>query len=197
MNASVRKLEEKNDVRTIVLALYQIICTLLLSNYALCSPLEINGCRIDGVEIGGDSSSLYYTIGKEFTLKSYKKTGTTELIVVFSDNNAIGEFQITDNNKIIQGEFTSNFVAPDGIDIRSKLGDILDAYGKGKIDPTDSGYYVWFDKLPGVSFLINNDDVPKNLRGIPDDIFKNIHEKQILKLRNASIKSVRVSCIKD
>ena len=197
MNASVRKLGEGNDVKLIGMIICLIVCTLLLSNLALCAPLEIKGCSIGGVEVGGNVSSLYSMMGKKFTLKSYKKQGAAERVVVFSGDSAIGEFQVTDEGKIIQGEMTSNFVAPNGIDLRSNLGAVLDAYGKGKIDPTEAGYYVWFDKLPGISFLISNHDVPKSLRNIPDDVFTNNHERKILKLRNAKIKSIRVSCTKN
>ena len=182
---------------SIVITICLILCSLILSNSVWCAPLEIKGCRIDGVEIGSNVSELYSKMGKKYRLDSIKKTGMIERVVVIDANARIGEFQVTDAGIILQGEITANFSAPKNITLFSKLGEILRVYGKGKIDPTEAGYYVWFKNLPSISFLINNDDIPKSLRNIPDDAFNNNYERKILRLKNARIKSVRVSCSRD
>lgn len=182
---------------SIFLTICLILSSLMFSSSVWCSPLEINECSIDGVEIGSNVSELYSKIGKKFIIKSYKESGTAERIIIFMKNSVIGEFHISDSGKIIQGEIISDFIAPQNINRRSSLGEIMKAYGRGNIDPTETGYYVWFDKFPSVSFLINNEDIPKNLRNIPDDALTKKQEISILKLKRARIKSVRVSCNKE
>jgi len=76
----------------------------------------------------------------------------------------------------------------------SILSKLLDTYGKGRINPTDAGYYVFFDEMPGIQFLINSKDIPQALQNIPDDVITEKQEKEILNLKKARISAIQIFC---
>jgi hypothetical protein len=73
------------------------------------------------------------------------------------------------------------------------LGRAQQVYGRARIDPTDSGYFIWFERTPGVMFLLDRRDIPISLRDIPDDVISPRQERQILNLHKTRLAMTRVS----
>lgn len=79
-----------------------------------------------------------------------------------------------------------------GIGPGSSVASVAKAYGRGNIASTDGGYVVHFEYLAGMMFLIENDDLPPDLKGIPDDVLSEAQERQILSVDQARIAAVEV-----
>jgi hypothetical protein len=73
------------------------------------------------------------------------------------------------------------------------LAQAQERYGRGNLDPTDAGYFIWFERKKGILFLLDDRDIPKPLRGIPDDAMTPALERKILRVGNARIVAVRVT----
>jgi hypothetical protein len=88
---------------------------------------------------------------------------------------------------------TERCATVEGIGPGVTLGRAQQIYGAGKTDPTDSGYFVWFPPRGQIEFLLDQRDIPKELRDIPDDVFSADNERAILGLSQARVSAVRVN----
>jgi hypothetical protein len=51
---------------------------------------------------------------------------------------------------------------------------------------------VYFERSKKLSFLLDNSAIPKRLRNIPDDVFTEDQEKEILRLKHVRIKVIKI-----
>lgn len=80
----------------------------------------------------------------------------------------------------------------EGVGIGSSLGDARRRYGKAKLEPADVGYFVIFDRIPTIGFMLANTDLPKKLRNLPDDSMSAKAERAILAASKAKFTQVRI-----
>ena len=97
-----------------------------------------------------------------------------------------------DSDRVFLIDSYEGCVTKEGIGPGMTLGRAQEAYGRGQLDPTDLGYFIWFDRKPGVMFLIDERDIPASLRGIADDASSPERERHILSLQSARIVMARV-----
>lgn len=147
----------------------------------------ISNGEIESIKVGDSVSKIFsvfetkYQIKKEYLTVKLLKKG--KLIVVFD---------LDDHEKILLIDIYAHYITEKKIGCGSKLSDLIKTYGQGKIDPADSGYFIWFERQKGIMFLLNNEDIPKELRNIPDDAIKPEDEKKIMSLKNAKISVIRM-----
>jgi hypothetical protein len=98
-----------------------------------------------------------------------------------------------DSDRVFLVDSYEGCVTREGIGPGTMLGRAREAYGRGQLDPTDLGYFIWFDRKAGVMFLIDERDIPASLRGIADDAISSEQESQILSLQSARIVMARIT----
>jgi hypothetical protein len=101
-------------------------------------------------------------------------------------------FAIEDNRTIIEVDIRGSCKTKEGIGVGSTLGEAIKVYGRPLLDTSDIGYYVGFKRIPWVFFLLNDEDIPKRLRGIADDELAPKEEKEILSHHKARITEIRL-----
>jgi len=162
------------------------------------SPARAEECRIEGdsiagVRIGASKAEVIAQLSARYSVseetKPYPKLiaragvadGRPAMVI---ELNADRVFLIDSSEKCL----TKKGIGP-GV----TLGRAQQVYGRARVDPTDSGYFIWFDRTPGVMFLLDDRDIPLALRDIPDDVISLRQERQILSLRKARLEMTRVS----
>lgn len=154
---------------------------------------HITQCSVDNIKIGDTFDRIYDVLRPKYTIKKTKELDSLKEVAVLKGKKEVMHISLKDN-KIFLIDVYALYSTTKNIHPGSKLSAVLSAYGIGKINPTDAGYFVYFEDYPGIQFLINDDDVPEKLRGIPDDVIKEEQEKQILCLKNAKISAIQISC---
>jgi len=163
---------------------------------------DVQPGRINNIRLGGSIDQVFGAFGDKFEVSEAKPRQPADPYVprgphTFdvtekSTKEKWITFQVNNNNKIILAYVTGPCTTKEGIGVGSTLGQAISAYGSPGLSPTDLGYYVGFRKIPRVVFLLSNEDVPKKLRGIPDDELAMKDEKKILANRGARIVEIRM-----
>ena len=112
-----------------------------------------------------------------------RKSSSTLRLYSFSMNNS---------DQVIFIDIFSACKNADGIGIGSRLGDARKRYGKAKLESTDAGYFVIFDRIPTIGFMLENKDLPKKLRNLPDDSLSAKAERSILATPSAKFSQIRI-----
>jgi hypothetical protein len=109
-----------------------------------------------------------------------------------SSNGKLYSFSLSNDDRVMFIDIFGACKNADGIGIGSRLGDARKRYGKAKLEPTDAGYFVIFDRIPTIGFLLENKDLPKKLRNLPDDSTSTKSERSILATSNARFLQIRI-----
>lgn len=163
---------------------------------------EVQQGQINNIRLGGSIDQIFHAFGGNFEViekKPQQPEGphiprgphTFDVREKSSQEKWI-TFAVTNSNKILLAYVTGPCKTKKGIGPGSTLGQAIDAYGQPGLNPTDLGYYVGFRALPRVVFLLDNSDIPKRLRGIPDDEVSSKEESDILKIHSARIVEIRL-----
>jgi hypothetical protein len=153
--------------------------------------------RVNGVRIGGPIDQALIAFQKGFEVLEEKPKQSLDPHVFRVREKSTQKvwitFAVNRKSKITMAYVEGPCATKEGIRVGSTLGQAIRVYGAAQLSPSDLGYYVGFKKIPRVSFLLDNKDVPKKLRGIPDDELKAKEEKKILTYRNAKIVEIKLT----
>ncbi len=173
--------------------LIAILILLSINGFATDNGTIITECSVGDIKIGDNTATIKETLKSRYTIKIVDRPNSSREISVFKNGTVIMKLSLKDD-RVFLIDVYAQFSTSKKIHSGSTLTEVFNAYGKGKINPTDSGYYVYFDGMPGIQFLINNNDVPDKLRNIPDDVISEEQEEGILNLKNAKISSIQIYC---
>lgn len=169
-----------------------VLSTCLFVSYAYANDCLIINGAIMGIKIGDQAEKIFSTFESGYRIVEEKKPYSVRMVNVFHGDQKIIKFSLDPDNKILFVDAYGNCATTEHIGVGSTLGDALKTYGKGRIMPTDEGYLIYFERIKGVFFLLDNQGIPKRLRNIPDDVFNRKQEKEILKLTNIRISSIKL-----
>ena len=151
---------------------------------------------MNDIRLGTPVQTIYNILQKDFSTTEEARTKALDPRVLVARENSSKKiwFYITVDRKerAVFIDVVGPCLTADQIGIGSTFGQAIKVYGRPEVSPSDVGYLINFDKLPGVAFLLNDQDIPKNLRGIPDDVFKSEHKKELLKHRGAKIVAIQL-----
>jgi hypothetical protein len=168
-----------------------ILLVVPINSYSGTSEI-ITNTGVKSVNVGDHSKSVRAIFGAPYKVVDSKKAQWARMLVVYEKKEKILQFSVDGNDKIFLIDIFGNFKTKEGIGVGSLLSQTAKAYGKGSIQPSDSGYYVYFESYPGLMFLLNNSEIPEDLRDIPDDVITEEEENKILKLKNVKISTIQI-----
>jgi hypothetical protein len=164
---------------------------------ALGQDCEIDADRVDGARIGASKAVLLKQLSSRYAVTEPLRPGAAPTLVARergSDANSRPLVVITlDGDHAFLIDSYEPCATKEGVGPGMTLAQAQRHYGRGNLDPTDAGYFIWFERKKGVLFLLDDRDVPKSLRGIPDDVMTPARERQILRVGKARIVGVRVT----
>jgi hypothetical protein len=169
--------------------------TILMPIMPLSSPSSkrfIDDGRIDSIGIGDQAEKILSAFGNRYLIQDVKAPRSAREIKLLDKGNLVIKFTIDDKGHIILIDVYSSYGTKEGIGVGSTLSDAEKAYGEGRVGPTDVGYWVTFEKLKGIGFLLNDSDIPSELRRIPDDVITKEKERQILGIGRARIVAIQI-----
>lgn len=173
-----------------------LFCLLvLLQPYNLPVASELNIIRdrtIESIRIGDPSKNIFTFLKSKYEIKDIKNPRSARSILLISHGEKIIEFWIDSHDRIFLINIFAHYVTPENIGVGSTLTDAVKTYGEATIEPSDPGYFVMLEKLKNIKFLLNNNDLPKNLRNIPDDVFTSEQEKRILAIGKIRISAIQI-----
>jgi hypothetical protein len=149
---------------------------------------------IDGIKLGDSAEKVLRRYSNAYEVKDMSRTGAArEIRVTTKDNpHAWSIFTFEPTNSVMMIDSTFDCVTPEGVRVGKSLGDAIRAYGAPLLEPTDTGYFVFFDRPKGLGFLLRNTDISKQLRNIPDDVLSDEQTKRILSHSGARLDAIRV-----
>lgn len=174
--------------------LFILYCLILQTSYVSASSERciIDDGGIHSIRIGDSVPKIFSVFESQYDIRDIKKPDYVRQISVLDKGKVIFEFSIDSGGKIFLIDIYGHCVTKENIGRGSTLFDAISTYGQGSLDPTDRGYYVFFEKLKGVLFLLNDDDIPKELRNIPDDALTLEEEKRILSIGKIRILAIQI-----
>jgi hypothetical protein len=155
----------------------------------------ITQCQVGDIRIGDSLNKITKQLKSNISIKTINKPGHIKEVILSQGPSTLMRLSVDSKDNVLLINVYAAYSTSKNIYPGSTLSEVLAAYGEGKINPTDEGYFVYFDDVPGMQFLIDKNDVPKILRGIPDDVITERQEKQILSLGKARIKLIQIFCI--
>lgn len=185
--------DPERPVKTTKIAL---IAVLVILNSALAQGGECvfdrNGLR--GIKVGDPEAKIreVFAAGYKVAEQSSQSAQRRVEVFQFSSNEKLYSFSLSSDGSVVFIDIYAPCRNSDGIGIGSRLGDAQKPYGKAKLEPTDTGYFVVFTRIPTVGFMLNNDDIPKKLRNLPDDSITKKIEQTILSMSHARISQIRI-----
>ncbi len=173
------------------------------ASYSQPPVCEVQSGRVSSIRLGESIDQVFRAYQNDFEIVEVKpRTSTDPLIpqgphlfnvVEKSSKRKWIGFWVDEEKKILEAYITAGPCATkEGIRVGSTLGQAISAYGRPELSPADVGYFVGFEKLPGIAFLLNDSDIPKRLRGIPDDELAAKQEREIVSYRRARIIEILV-----
>ena len=158
---------------------------------------EIGADRVNGIKLGASRAVVLAQLSRRYDVAEIAQPGTTlnliasprdhrndprpEVVVSFVGDRA---FVIDSYEPCV----TKERIGPG-----ARLAQAQERYGRGHVDPTEKGYFIWFERRKSVMFLLDDRDIPKGLRSIQDDVITPTQEGQILRLGKARIIAVRLT----
>jgi hypothetical protein len=197
MSVNVKKLER--EIKMVKYILKCCIFVFLFSfgqsfyNLALAnsSSCVVHNNQVMSIRIGDPVDKLYEKFQCGYKLNDKIMYSSTRVIEIAKNNKHLFNFYVDQNGQIFLIDIfycsTRENIGPG-----STLDEALKVYGEGSIEPSDIGYFLTFENLKNILFLLNNELIPKELRDIPDDIFTEEAEKKILMIRNIKISAIRI-----
>lgn len=196
MNANARRSGTGSNMRSWPnLLILLMVATALLGApqvAALAGDPVIKNGAVESIRIGDSVEKVFATFGSRFQLKDLRPANAVRTVTLLRGSEKVITFSIGPDNRIVLIDIFSDYVTEEGLGKGSALSQALRAYGEAMLTPTDQGYLLTFKKFSGVGFLLNNKDIPKKLRDIPDDTFTPNHEKKILALGAIKIVSIQM-----
>jgi hypothetical protein len=180
-----------------IIGLSCILALLALPSLARGQSCDIDGEHVGPVRLGESKSKIRAQLSARYAVTEPEQNSAVPTLIARRRGDG------TDSRPLVLVNFLNDraflidsfefCVTKEGVGPGATLGRANDSYGQGRIDPTELGYFVWFDRKEGVRFLLDDRDIPSSLRGIPDDALTPDRERQILSLRNVRIVAVRVT----
>jgi hypothetical protein len=175
-----------------------LVCGCLIAASSACAqPCEIDPSSIGGVRIGASKADVVAQLSGRYSVAEEAKPGSSPTLVARARTEVANVKPAMiiglDSDRVFLIDSHEGCVTKEGIGPGMTLGRAQEAYGRGQLDPTDLGYFIWFDRKAGVMFLIDERDIPASLRGIADDAISPEQEREILSLQNARIVMARVA----
>jgi hypothetical protein len=148
---------------------------------------------VEGIAVGDPMQKVFDTFSASYRVQDTTPSipGHVKTVTVMHRNKQVITFEI-ENERVFLMHIFDEYVTAEHIGCGSTLSSARRAYGHGRLVPTDSGYLLTFKKIPWMSFLLKNGDIPEKLQGIPDDLFSEEDEKQILALGKIRIASIEI-----
>lgn len=174
------------------ITLISLIC-IFLSSYVNATDCLIKDGAIAGVGIGDMKEKIFSTFASNYQIVEKNKPNSVQTLNLYQNKRLILRFSLDADNKIIFVDAYGDCLTSEKIGIGTTISDAIRTYGKCSLTPTDEGYLIDFEKIKKISFLLDNHAIPKRLRNIPDDVFTKKQEKEILKLKDIRIKSIKIN----
>jgi hypothetical protein len=174
----------------IILVAAILIPTSSSSSTSLKKFIE-NG-RVESIGIGDQAERIVSIFGSQYLIEDVKAPKSAREIRLLHKGNLVVKFTLNDRGRIFLIDVYSSYGTKEGIGVGSTLSDAEKAYGKSRIAPTDVGYWVTFENLKGIGFLLDDRDIPRELRRIPDDVITKEQEAQILRIGTATIIAIQI-----
>jgi hypothetical protein len=174
---------------------FMMVVTLLFCTFSIQSLANshlIRNGAIDGVRVGDPAKKIFSVFNSRYIIKDTKKPGSARLIILQVGEKTVVKFSVDTNEKIFFIQVNADYVTQENIGCGSTLSEAISAYGNGNLGPTDEGYTIEFQKKQGMSFLLNNNDIPKELRNIPDDVFTADQERKIMSIWGIRILAIQI-----
>lgn len=146
------------------------------------------------IKIGDPESRIreVFSAGYDVAEQSGKTAQRRVEVLQTSSKKRLYSFSLSNDGNVVFIDIYAPCRNSDGIGLGSRLGDARKQYGKAKLEPTDTGYFVVFARIPTVGFMLNNDDIPEKLRKLPDDSITTKIERTILATSRARISQIRI-----
>src|SRR5712691_1027045 len=120
--------------------------------------------RVNDIRLGTPVQTIHDILQKDFSTTEEARTRALDPRVLVARENSSKKiwFYITVDGKdrAVFVEVVGPCLTADGIGIGSTFGQAIKVYGRPEVSPSDVGYLISFDKLPGVAFLLNDQDIP-------------------------------------
>jgi hypothetical protein len=148
---------------------------------------------IESVRPGDPASKIFATFKSHYRITDETKPGSARTLTLTVGDRPVVCFSIDGDSRIFLIDVSDVYRTMENIGNGSTLAEVRHVYGKGSVTPTDQGYLVSFPKLKHIAFLLRNEDIPSNLRDIPDDVFTPRQERRILSIGNARVVGIQIS----
>jgi len=181
--------------RLVVRVLFMVAFGLAAPSLAFAAVCELSRNQVAEVRIGMSRKEVLSLLSARYAVADVAPRGATRRVEARPRQNRSSHPIVTvefDQDRAFLIDSYERCVTREGVGPGLTLSEFQLRYGRGKLDPTDLGYFVSFARQPGVTFLIDNQDVPQSLRGLLDDVITPAQEGQILNLNKATIVAVRV-----
>jgi hypothetical protein len=177
-------------MRPIILVVFIYSWFICFNAYA--DECLINGKSIENVGIGDSVEKIHLIFETRYKITDETPPHSIRTVGLYENEKLIIKFSIGPDKKIIFIDVYNNYITSEHIGVGSTLKDAKKTYGKGELSPTDEGYLITFKKKKGFAFLLDDENIPKEFRNIPDDVFTKKHERKILRINNIAIKSIKI-----
>lgn len=177
------------------------IHSLLVAFFLFTAPAYGNGteCAFDAkglerLKVGDPETKIRELFGSGYKITEHSGGMAQRRLDIgkSSSDESLYSFSLSNSERVIFIDILGACKNADGIGIGSRLGDARAKYGKAKLEPADIGYFVIFDRIPSIGFMLENKDLPKKLRNLPDDSMSAKSERSILATSNAKFSRVRI-----
>lgn len=160
---------------------------------------EIDVDRVNGIKIGASTAVIREQLSSRYDVAEVAQPGAAPTLIASPRRNRSGSNSrpevvisfVRDRAFLIDSY--EPCATKEGIGPGTRLAQAQERYGRGNVDPTEKGYFIWFERKKGVMFLLDDRDIPRSLRGIQDDVITPAQEGQILGLGKAKIIAVRLA----
>src|SRR5258707_543423 len=139
-------------------------CLLLISRVCHSElACQVQSGRINDIRIGDPIDKVYTAFEKDFVISEFKPPRTVRYFTVSekSTQKKWFDFTVDKNYKIIIVDIQGPCFTKEGIGVGSTLDEATKTYGRPLVGPTNAGYEIGFAKIPGVTFILNDEDIPK------------------------------------
>ena len=177
------------------------IAFVLAALLATAVPAYGNGdtCLFDSkglasLKIGDPESKVREVFGSGYDTREHPGPMVQRRIEVRRSTSSKNLYSIAlgSNGEVMFIDILRSCKNADGVGIGTTLGVAKAKYGKAKLEPTDVGYFVIFDRMPRIGFMLANTDLPTKLRDLPDDSMSEKAESAILATSKAKFSQIRI-----
>lgn len=109
-----------------------------------------------------------------------------------SSKEKLYSFSLSNRDEVVFIDIFADCRNADGIGVGTRLGDARKKYGNAKLETSDVGYFVVFDRMPTIGFLLEHRNLPEKLRNLPDDSMSAKSERSILAASATKFSQIRI-----